>query len=53
MSMGGTKQVEEELFVITSVLDHMKKHKETFNGSLPRQGIIAMGTRDVNWGWLR
>ena len=51
--MGGTKPVNKKLFSITSVLDHMNKHKDVFTGSLPRQGIIAMGSRDENWGWLR
>ena len=50
---GGTREVDMRLFSVPDVVDYMKEYSHEVEQYTPKQGYIAVGSMDENWGWLR
>lgn len=50
---GGTREVDMRLFSVPDVVDYMKEYAHEVEQYTPKQGYIAVGSMDENWGWLR
>ena len=41
------------LFSVPDVVDYLKEYAHEVEKYTPKQGYIAVGSMDENWGWLR